>query len=130
MTESVFSSLKYSPPVVSSSVLALHSSGGAKEGPVADAEREGEGSGSSPTGGPGRRRCGSQPATTHSSTYTRHHHSAPPHHNRHLRTQEETRGGEGDGVVGKVQEEEDDLDDEHQGEQEGHQALLYLQDAL
>lgn len=113
------------------SVLTLHSSGRAKKGSAADAEREGEGSGRSPPGRPGRRRsrCPQQ-AATYTGTHAWHHLSTSPHRNRHLHTQEETGGGEGDRDANQVQEEEDDLDDEHQGEQEGHQALLRLQDAL
>lgn len=98
-------------------VLTLHSAGGAKEGPVANAEGEGEGSGCSPPSRPGRRRPGRpQPAATYSTTHARHHLSTPPRHDRHLHTQEETGGGEGDCDVSQVQEEEDDLDDEHQGD--------------
>lgn len=112
-------------------VVTFHSSGGAKEGPAADAEGEGKSSGCSPSGCPGRRRrCRPQPAATYSGTHAQHHLSAPPHYNHDLHTQEETGGGEGDSDVSQVQEEEDDLDNKQQGEQERHQALLHLQDAL
>lgn len=131
MSESEFSLKRCSLPILTPSVPTLHSSGGAEEGPVADAEGEGAGSGCSPTGCPGRRRRRRpQPAATYSGAHAQHRLATPPHHDSRLLTQEETGGGEGDCDVGQVQEEEDDLNDEHKGEQEGHEALLHLQDAL
>lgn len=89
-------------------------SGGTKKGSAANASGEGEGSG---------RRRRSHSAATH----PRQQFSAPLH-NRYLSAQAKTGGGEGDGD--EVQEEEDDLNHQYKGEQERHQAVLHLQDAI
>lgn len=112
--------------------FSLTFTGGAEEGSVADAAREGKGSGRGPTGRSGCSCRGPPPAAAaaNSGRLPSHRLPASPHNHYPDFSQKETGRREGDGVNWQIQEEEDDLHKMHKGEQEGHKAVLYLQDAL